>query len=233
MINCIKEKSTSTSYTNSWPFYCRIISLCNCGAGSSRRSLVIKSLVNHYTQHNISNMGGPITDISGKKLQLQLVECSNDMDSMTDATKFVGFVLLLIDGCYSFETETFELLNILQVHRFPKVISAITYFYSNDVKNKGLHEIIKLFMHQYILGWSLIWQGCFLHRDNDYMVQLSKPNNEDEEAEQKKREEFQCGWNPYKNISKYKVLGWKKLDHSFIQLFKGKPIEWSILHFVC
>ena len=42
---------------------------------------------------------------------------------MIDAAKYADLVLLLIDGAYGFEMETFEFLNILQVsHAFWWVI---------------------------------------------------------------------------------------------------------------
>jgi hypothetical protein len=36
-------------------------------------------------------------------------------------------VLLLVDGNYGFEMETFEFLNLLQVHGFPKVMGVLTH----------------------------------------------------------------------------------------------------------
>ena len=36
-------------------------------------------------------------------------------------------VLLLVDASFGFEMETFELLNILQTHGFPKVIGVLTH----------------------------------------------------------------------------------------------------------
>ena len=37
---------------------------------------------------------------------------------MIDAAKYADLVLLLVDGAFGFEMETFEFLNILQVRRF-------------------------------------------------------------------------------------------------------------------
>ena len=44
-----------------------------------------------------------------------------------DAAKFADLVLLLVDGNYGFEMETFEFLNLLQVHGFPKVMGVLTH----------------------------------------------------------------------------------------------------------
>ena len=104
------------------------------------KTTLIKSLVKHYTRHNLSSVKGPITVVSGKQRRLQLVECGPDLCNMVrahartsvpnrvtsvltphtcgppqiDAAKFADLVLLLIDGNFGFEMETFEFLNILQ-----------------------------------------------------------------------------------------------------------------------
>eukprot|EP00262_Sarcandra_glabra_P007420 TRINITY_DN2021_c0_g1_i3.p1 TRINITY_DN2021_c0_g1~~TRINITY_DN2021_c0_g1_i3.p1 ORF type:complete len:174 (+),score=37.83 TRINITY_DN2021_c0_g1_i3:358-879(+) len=67
------------------------------------KSLLIKSLVKHYTKHNLSDVQGPITIVSGKQRRLQLVECPNDINGMIDAAKFADVALLLIDGSNGFE----------------------------------------------------------------------------------------------------------------------------------
>jgi ribosome biogenesis protein BMS1 len=43
------------------------------------------------------------------------VECPPDLNGMIDAAKYADLVLLLIDGSFGFEMETFEFLNLLQV----------------------------------------------------------------------------------------------------------------------
>ncbi|OIV99446.1 hypothetical protein TanjilG_17256 [Lupinus angustifolius] len=91
------------------------------------KSLLIKSLVKHYTKQNLPEVRGPITIVSGKQRRLQFVECPNDINGMIDAAKFADLALLLVDGSYGFEMETFEFLNILQVHGFPKVMGVLTH----------------------------------------------------------------------------------------------------------
>ena len=46
---------------------------------------------------------------------------------MIDIAKVADLVLLMIDGSFGFEMETFEFLNILQAHGFPKVIGVLTH----------------------------------------------------------------------------------------------------------
>ncbi len=79
------------------------------------------SQVKHYTGHSVSNVHGPITVVSGKKRRLTLMECPNDLNAMCDIAKTADLILLLIDGSFGFEMETFEFLNVAQTHGFPKV----------------------------------------------------------------------------------------------------------------
>ncbi|XP_026455000.1 ribosome biogenesis protein BMS1 homolog isoform X1 [Papaver somniferum] len=49
------------------------------------------------------------------------------MNGMIDAAKYADAVMLLIDAKYGFEMETFEFLNLLQVHGVPKAMGVLTY----------------------------------------------------------------------------------------------------------
>lgn len=122
------------------------------------KSLLIKSLVKHYTKHNLSEVRGPITIVSGKNRRLQFVECPNDINGMIDAAKFADLALLLIDGSYGFEMETFEFLNILQVHGFPKVMGVLTHLdkFKDAKKLKKTKQRLK---HRF---WTEIYDGAKL-----------------------------------------------------------------------
>ena len=91
------------------------------------KTTVIRSLVKHYTRHAMSEVKGPVTVVSGKKRRIQFMEVGNDLNDMVDAAKLADLVLLLVDGSYGFEMETFEFLNVLQVHGFPKVMGVLTH----------------------------------------------------------------------------------------------------------
>ncbi|KAF7805324.1 ribosome biogenesis protein BMS1-like protein isoform X1 [Senna tora] len=122
------------------------------------KSLLIKSLVKHYTKHNLPDVRGPITIVSGKQRRLQFVECPNDINGMIDAAKFADLALLLIDGSYGFEVETFEFLNILQVHGFPKVMGVLTHLdkFKDAKKLKKTKQRLK---HRF---WTEIYDGAKL-----------------------------------------------------------------------
>lgn len=90
------------------------------------KSLLIKCLVKHYTKHNLPDVSGPITIVSGKQRRLVFIECPNDINAMIDCSKIADLALLLIDGSYGFEMETFEFLNLMQVHGLPKIMGVLT-----------------------------------------------------------------------------------------------------------
>ena len=92
---------------------------------------------------------------AGKKRRLTLIECGNDLNTMIDVAKIADLVspspldgqtdgsvavpplhthththtqvLLLVDASFGFEMETFEFLNVLQVHGFPRVMGVLTH----------------------------------------------------------------------------------------------------------
>ncbi|KAK7257890.1 hypothetical protein RIF29_32200 [Crotalaria pallida] len=122
------------------------------------KSLLIKSLIKHYTKHNLPEVRGPITIVSGKQRRLQFVECPNDVNGMIDAAKFADLALLLVDGSYGFEMETFEFLNILQVHGFPKVMGVLTHL--DKFKDpKKLRKTKQRLKHRF---WTEIYDGAKL-----------------------------------------------------------------------
>uniref|UniRef100_K4A518 Bms1-type G domain-containing protein n=1 Tax=Setaria italica TaxID=4555 RepID=K4A518_SETIT len=122
------------------------------------KSLLIKCLVKHYTKQNLSEVHGPITVVSGKSRRVQFLECPNDINGMIDAAKIADLALLLIDGSYGFEMDTFEFLNIMQVHGFPKVMGVLTHLDKfKDVKK--LRKTKQRLKHRF---WAEIKEGAKL-----------------------------------------------------------------------
>ncbi|KAJ3190155.1 Glycoside hydrolase 2 (Mannanase, beta-galactosidase) [Gaertneriomyces sp. JEL0708] len=128
------------------------------GPPGTGKTTLIKSLVKRYTKHNLHEIRGPITVVSGKHRRLTFVECNNDVNSMIDVAKVADLVLLLIDASFGMEMETFEFLNILQVHGFPKVMGVLTHL-DKFKDNKRLRTTKKRLKHRF---WTEIYQGAKL-----------------------------------------------------------------------
>ncbi|KAJ4468898.1 GTP binding protein [Lentinula aciculospora] len=122
------------------------------------KTTLLKSLVRRYTKQTVNNPVGPITVVSGKKRRITFVECNNSLNSMIDIGKVADLVLLMIDGSFGFEMETFEFLNILQSHGFPKVIGILTHL--DLIKKSATLRASKKALKKRF--WTEIYQGAKL-----------------------------------------------------------------------
>ncbi|KDN41634.1 hypothetical protein RSAG8_07312, partial [Rhizoctonia solani AG-8 WAC10335] len=122
------------------------------------KTTLVKSLVRRYTKHTLSEVKGPVTVVAGKKRRLTFIECNNDLNSMIDIGKIADLVLLMIDGSFGFEMETFEFLNILQAHGFPKVIGVLTHL--DLIKKLSTQRETKKQLKKRF--WTEIYQGAKL-----------------------------------------------------------------------
>ncbi|KAG1749341.1 DUF663-domain-containing protein [Suillus lakei] len=122
------------------------------------KTTLLKSLVRRYAKQTLSEAKGPITVVAGKKRRLTFIECNSDLNSMIDIGKVADLVLLMIDGSYGFEMETFEFLNILQAHGFPKVIGILTHL--DLIKKQATLKAAKKLLKRRF--WNEIYQGAKL-----------------------------------------------------------------------
>ena len=120
------------------------------------KSTLIRSLVKMYTNHNLTSVTGPITVVTGKKKRITLLECPNDTAAMLDCAKIADLVLLCVDAKFGFEMETFEFLNVLQTHGFPKVMGVFTHV-DQFRTAKNLRKTKKLLKHRF---WTEIYEGA-------------------------------------------------------------------------
>ncbi|CAB1334314.1 unnamed protein product [Coregonus sp. 'balchen'] len=81
-----------------------------------------------------------------KKRRLTFVECSNDINTMIDLAKVADLM------------ETFEFLNICQVHGFPRIMGVLTHLDSFR-NNKALRKTKKRLKHRF---WTEVYQGAKL-----------------------------------------------------------------------
>eukprot|EP01114_Cavostelium_apophysatum_P003355 TRINITY_DN1318_c0_g1_i1.p1 TRINITY_DN1318_c0_g1~~TRINITY_DN1318_c0_g1_i1.p1 ORF type:complete len:1166 (+),score=365.62 TRINITY_DN1318_c0_g1_i1:69-3566(+) len=122
------------------------------------KTTLIKSLVKHYGKVNVAQTNGPITVVTGKNRRLTFFECPNDLNAMIDVAKVADLVLLLVDASYGFEMETFEFLNILQTHGFPRIMGVLTHL-DTFKDQKKLRAAKKTMKHRF---WTEIYQGAKL-----------------------------------------------------------------------
>ncbi|XP_069741976.1 ribosome biogenesis protein BMS1 homolog [Narcine bancroftii] len=122
------------------------------------KSTLIRCLIQNFTKQRLTEIKGPVTIISGKKRRLSIFECGNDINSMIDLAKVADLVLMLTDASFGFEMETFEFLNICQVHGFPKIMGVLTHLDAFK-NNKQLKKTKKRLRHRF---WTEVYQGAKL-----------------------------------------------------------------------
>ncbi|KAG9007149.1 Glycoside hydrolase 2 (Mannanase, beta-galactosidase) [Tulasnella sp. JGI-2019a] len=122
------------------------------------KTLLLKSLIRRYTKHTLSEIRGPVTLVAGRTRRLTFIECNNDLNSMIDIGKIADLVLLMVDASFGFEMETFEFLNILQTHGFPKVVGVLTHL--DLIKKVSLQRETKKALKKRF--WTEIYDGAKL-----------------------------------------------------------------------
>ncbi|KAI9254273.1 hypothetical protein BY458DRAFT_579990 [Sporodiniella umbellata] len=152
------EKKLHVPMVDRTPLEAPPVVIAVVGPPGSGKSTLIRSLVKRYTKHNLNEIKGPVTVVSGKKRRLTFIECNNDLNSMIDVAKVADLVLLMIDASFGFEMETFEFLNILQSHGFPKVMGVLTHL-DKFRSAKALRATKKRLKDRF---WTEIYQGAKL-----------------------------------------------------------------------
>ncbi|XP_061565271.1 ribosome biogenesis protein BMS1 homolog [Cololabis saira] len=122
------------------------------------KTTLIRALIKNFTRQKLGDICGPVTIVSGKKRRLTFMECNNDINTMIDLAKVADLVLMLIDASFGFEMETFEFLNICQVHGFPRIMGVLTHLDSFR-NNKTLRKTKKNLKHRF---WTEVYQGAKL-----------------------------------------------------------------------
>jgi ribosome biogenesis protein BMS1 len=121
------------------------------------KSILMQNLIKNYTRQRLNNIKGPVTVVTSKSRRITFIECNNDLNSIIDVAKVADLVLLLIDASFGFEMETFEFLNVCQVHGFPRIMGVLTHM--DMVKtNKQLKKTKKRLKHRF---WTEIYQVTF------------------------------------------------------------------------
>eukprot|EP00767_Chilomastix_cuspidata_P004575 gnl/Chilomastix_cuspidata/473.p1 GENE.gnl/Chilomastix_cuspidata/473~~gnl/Chilomastix_cuspidata/473.p1 ORF type:complete len:1115 (-),score=304.92 gnl/Chilomastix_cuspidata/473:1407-4751(-) len=96
------------------------------GPHGSGKSTLIRQLVRGFTHKRLATIRGPVTCLVSKSKRVTFFEAPTDLPAMIDLSKIADLALLTIDASRGLEMETFEFLNLLQLHGFPKVAAVIT-----------------------------------------------------------------------------------------------------------
>ena len=161
----IPTVDSSFSKVEPSPFVVAVVGPAKVG-----KTTLISNFVKHFTKQKMTKITGPVTVVAGKKRRITFIECPNDLSAMIDIGKIADLALLLVDASFGFEMETFEFLNILQVHGFPKIMGVLNHLdvFKNDKKLKSAKRKLK---HRF---WSEVVQGSKLFylsgfQNDDYL----------------------------------------------------------------
>ncbi|CAI4225165.1 unnamed protein product [Auanema sp. JU1783] len=128
------------------------------GPSKVGKSTLLKGLAKTYLKCGIGELKGPVTIVTGKERRVQFIEVANDINQMIDIAKVADLVLLMVDASYGFEMETFEFLNICQVHGMPRIMGVLNHL---DCL-KGISQVNKtkkVLKHRF---WTELYQGAKL-----------------------------------------------------------------------
>ncbi|KAJ1455713.1 hypothetical protein M885DRAFT_616973 [Pelagophyceae sp. CCMP2097] len=151
------------------PVVVAVVGPRHCG-----KSTLIRSLVKLYSKHNLSDIDGPITVVSGRDRRLTFIEVPDDVSAMIDVGKVADLVLLMIDASFGFEMMTFEFLTILQTHGFPKVCGVLTHL-DRMKTNKALQKTKRSLKHRF---WTDIYAGAKMFYIGGVLRSGKYPRNE-------------------------------------------------------
>ncbi|KAM6898713.1 ribosome biogenesis protein BMS1 homolog isoform 2-T2 [Lycodopsis pacificus] len=154
----IKTKKHHVPHVDRTPLEPPPVVIVVVGPPKVGKSTLIRCLIKNFTRQKLGDITGPVTIVSGKKRRLTFMECSNDINTMIDLAKVADLVLMLIDASFGFEMETFEFLNICQVHGFPRIMGVLTHLDSFK-NNKVQRKTKKVLKHRF---WTEVYQGAKL-----------------------------------------------------------------------
>lgn len=137
------------------------------------KTTLIRSMVKFYAGRNLQSVRGPITVIAGKSRRVTFMECPNNLAAMCDIAKVADLILLMVDGNFGFEMETFEFLNIAQVHGFPKIFGVVSHL--DQMKtSKALKKQKKFLRHRF---WHEVAAGAKLLCLSPMHHNMYRPND--------------------------------------------------------
>ncbi|KAI9597342.1 hypothetical protein BDF19DRAFT_434779 [Syncephalis fuscata] len=151
----LAEKKLHVALVDRTPIEPPPVIIAIVGPPQSGKTTLIRSLVKKYTKHSVGEIKGLLQLlVVRKKRRLTFIECVNDMNAMIDVAKIADLVLLTIDASFGFEMETFEFLNILHTHGFPRIMGVLTHL--DEIKSAKRVSVVKKTMKRRF--WTEIYQ---------------------------------------------------------------------------
>jgi len=135
------------------PLLVAVVGPPGCG-----KTTLIRSMAKYYANRNIQRLRGPVTVVAGRSRRVTFVEVPNTLSAMCDMAKIADLVIIMVDGSFGFEMETFEFLNIAQIHGFPRVMGVVSHL-DKMKTNKQLKRTKRLLRHRF---WHEVAEGCKL-----------------------------------------------------------------------
>ena len=132
--------------------------VCVAGPPGVGKSTLIRSLVRRWSNQKVKDVRGPITVVASRRKRVTFIEVPSDINAMVDAAKIADLMLLMVDASFGFEMETFEMLNIMQTHGFPKVIGVLTHL-DAFTDSKAARKRKTLLKHRF---WTEVYHGAKL-----------------------------------------------------------------------
>lgn len=137
------------------------------------KTTLIRSMVKFYSGRNVQKVRGPITVVAGKSRRVTFLECPNNLSAMCDVAKVADLILLMVDGNFGFEMETFEFLNIAQIHGFPKIFGVVSHL--DQMKTtKTLKKQKKFLRHRF---WHEVAAGAKMLCLSPMVHNMYRPND--------------------------------------------------------
>ncbi|KAK6755104.1 hypothetical protein RB195_013843 [Necator americanus] len=154
----INERKKHVLYMDRKPVLPPPIIVAIIGPSKVGKTTLLRGLVKYYLKSGFQELKGPVTIVTGKKRRVQFIEVKNDINHMIDMAKTADLVLLMVDASYGFEMETFEFLNICQVHGMPRILGVLNHL--DCLKGMGkVNKTKKIMKHRF---WTEIYQGAKL-----------------------------------------------------------------------
>ncbi|VDL74655.1 unnamed protein product [Nippostrongylus brasiliensis] len=154
----INEKKKHILFMDRKPVVPPPIIVAIVGPSKVGKTTLLRGLVKYYLRSGFEELKGPVTIVTGKKRRVQFIEVKNDINHMIDVAKIADLVLLMVDASYGFEMETFEFLNICQVHGMPRVLGILNHLDCLKGLSK-VNKVKKVMKHRF---WTEIYQGAKL-----------------------------------------------------------------------